>query len=158
SSTLSAQIPPSYAANAFNVFVSALGWFEIVRLCALWDRAEIAKENIPIIVKLVNDPDVIEALVEETRSHWQQKGGQLFTSQDDDPGLVAAATEELARIDEQLGEEQATTARSDLQTAIADARDILKSKNLAGIMNFRDKSLAHSLSQTYRERVAPVAP
>jgi len=57
--------------------------------------------------------------VEETRSHWQQKGGQLFTSQDDDPGLVAAATEELARIDEQFGEEQATAARSDLLRPLA---------------------------------------
>src|SRR5262249_21997395 len=73
SSTLSSQIPTSYAANAFNVFVGALGRFEIIRLCALWDRPEIDKENIPIIIKLVDDRDVIETLVEETRSYWQQK-------------------------------------------------------------------------------------
>jgi AbiU2 len=91
-------------------------------------------------------------------AHWQQKGGELFISQDDDPDLVAAATEELAHIDEQFGEEQATAARSDLQAAIADARATLKSERLAGIMNFRDKRLAHSLSQTRRERVAPVDP
>jgi AbiU2 len=59
---------------------------------------------------------------------------------------------------EQFGEEQATAAQRDLQAAITDARAILKSECLAGIMNFRHKSLAHSLSQTYRERVAPVAP
>jgi len=157
SSALSSQIPTSYAANAFNVFVGSLRWFEIIRLCALWDRPEIDKENIPIIVKLVDDRDVIEALVEETRSHWPQKGGELFISQDDDPGLVGA-TEQLARIDEQYGNEQATTARSDLQAAIADSCAILKSECLARIMNFRDKRLAHSLSQTRRERVAPVNP
>jgi hypothetical protein len=134
SSALSSQIPTSYAANAFNVFVDTLRWFEIIRLCALWDRPEMDKENIPIIVKLVDDRDVIEALVEETRSHWP------------DP------------IDEQFAKEKATEARSDLQAAIADARTIRKSECLAAIMNFRHRRLAHSLSQTRREKVAPVNP
>jgi hypothetical protein len=158
SSALSSPIPTSYAANAFNAFVGALGRFEIVRLCALWDRPEIDKENIPIIVELVDDRDVVEALVEETRSHWPQKGGQLFTSEDDDPSVAVVGAVEWAAIDKQFGEEEAIRARSDLQAAIANARAIRKSKHLAGVMNFRDKNLAHSLSQTRREKVAPIDP
>jgi len=64
-----------------------------VRLCARWDRAGIDKENIPIIVEAVDHPDVIGMLVEETRSHWQHKGGVIFTARSDDPQLIAAATE-----------------------------------------------------------------
>lgn len=158
SSALSSQIPTSYAANAFNAFVGALGRFEIVRLCALWDRPEIDKENIPIIVELVDNRDAIEALVEETRSHWGQKGGHLFTSEDDDPSLAVVGAAEWAAIDKQFGEEEAIRARSDLQTAIDDARAILESKHLTEVMNFRDKHLAHSLFQTRRERVCPVDP
>jgi hypothetical protein len=92
----------------------ALHQIEIVRVCALWDRVEIDKENIPIIVEAVDHPDVIGMLVEETRSHWQHKGGVIFTAQSDDPQLIAAATE----VDEQFGQQQATAAQDDLRAAI----------------------------------------
>src|ERR1700731_98620 len=62
SPTLSSQIPTSYAANAFNVFQRGLHQFEIVRLCALWNRAELDKENIPTIIELIDHNDVIESL------------------------------------------------------------------------------------------------
>src|SRR6266478_3998818 len=139
SNTLSSQIPTSYAANAFNVFQRALHQIEIVRLCALWDRAGIDKENIPIIVEAVDHPDVIGMLVEETRSHWQHKGGVIFTAQSDDPQLIAAATEAARRSDEQFGQQQATAAQDDLRAAIKKVRGILESGVLAGIMNYRDK-------------------
>ena len=45
SPTLSAQIPRSHAANAFNVFQRAMHQFEIVRLCALWDSADPEKDS-----------------------------------------------------------------------------------------------------------------
>jgi AbiU2 len=69
SSTLSSQIPTSHAANAFNVFQRGLHQFEIVRLCALWDRAGDERENIPSIIELIDHLDVIEALAQETEWH-----------------------------------------------------------------------------------------
>ena len=75
-STLSQQIPESFAANAFNVFQQGMHQFEIVRLCALWDSAELEKENIPTIIELIDHPNVIEALAQETASHWQSKDDQ----------------------------------------------------------------------------------
>ena len=45
SDILSKQIPRSYAANAFNVFQSAMHQIEIVRLCALWDDRPTSKPN-----------------------------------------------------------------------------------------------------------------
>jgi hypothetical protein len=45
------QIPDSYAAHAFNDFRASMHSFEIVRLCALWDRADSDKINIPTAVR-----------------------------------------------------------------------------------------------------------
>jgi hypothetical protein len=73
SPTLSGQIPMSFAANAFNVFQQGMHQIEIVRLCALWDGVdpEIKKENIPTIIELIDNPNVIETLAQETTSHWR---------------------------------------------------------------------------------------
>src|SRR5262245_47123536 len=111
SPTLSSQIPTSFAANAFNVFQRALHQFEIVRLCALWDRAEEDKENIPTIVELISDPKVIDALVEETRSHWKDAGGAILNDQSDDPQLFAAAEDAFRQSNEEFGQKQATKSR-----------------------------------------------
>lgn len=40
SPTLAEQIPESHAAHAFNQFQSSMYFFEIIRLCALWDGAD----------------------------------------------------------------------------------------------------------------------
>jgi hypothetical protein len=132
--TLSQQIPTSFAANAFNVFQQGMHQFEIVRLCALWDSATPEKENIPTIIELINHPDVIEALAQETASHWQ------------------------SRDDQQFAQQEAQKARDELRKAIADSRAIIASGRHASIMNLRDKHLAHSLSTTRREKKGPLPP
>lgn len=129
-----------------------------MRLCALWDRAEEDKENIPTIVELISDHKVIDALVEETRSHWKDAGGAILNDQSDDPQLFAAAEDAFRRSNEEFGQKQATKARSDLTEAICVVRYILKSERLAAIMNIRDKHLAHSLSRTRREKIGPIIP
>lgn len=70
SPVLAAQIPRSYAANAFKVFQRGMHQIEIVRLCALWDSADPAKENIPTVIELIDDASVIKILHDEMRSHW----------------------------------------------------------------------------------------
>src|SRR5258708_28641528 len=56
SPTLRSQIPTSFASNAFIIFRHGLHQFEIVRLCALWDRAEMDKENITTMNELIDHP------------------------------------------------------------------------------------------------------
>jgi hypothetical protein len=158
SPTLSSQIPTSFAANAFNVFQRGLHQFEIVRLCALWDGPDPDKENIPTIVELIDHPDVIEALAKETIAHWYDAGGEIMNPSND-PELHALEAETLELANESFGQEQGQKAREELRKAVADARSTLTSSKLAGIMNLRDKHLAHSLSQTRRERKAgPIEP
>lgn len=157
SPTLAAQIPTSYAANAFNVFQRGMHQFEVVRLCALWDGADPDKENIPTVVELVDDAAIIEVLAQETAAHWKGIGGDI-SNLSDDPELRALEIEALQRSNEEFGELQAQRVRSELRTAIDDARAILASPKHASIMNMRDKHLAHSLSATRREKAGPVEP
>ena len=156
SPTLSAQIPLSFAANAFKVFQQGLHQFEIVRLCALWDGPDPKKENIPTVIELVDHPDVINSLAQEISTQRNAPESVFYS---DDPELQASAIAAYQRIDEQFGEEQAEKARLELRRAIDDGRAIMKSPKHASIMNLRDKHLAHSLSETWREqRTGPIAP
>src|SRR5262245_38473762 len=95
---LALQIPRSFAANAFNVFQQSLYRFEIVRLCALWDRAwpDLSRESIPTIVELIADANVIDALVEERLSIWTT--GMLPVDPEDPK--TDALRESLTRLNE----------------------------------------------------------
>jgi hypothetical protein len=131
---LRSQIPTSHAANAFIVFQHGVFQFEIVRLCALWDGIDLDKENVPTIIKMINQSDVVDALVEEFSSSW--------------PGPL----------DKKFRAQQAKKARCGLRQAIGDAREIESSKSLKSIMNLRHKHLAHSLTQTRDEKAGPIPP
>jgi hypothetical protein len=148
---LASQIPTSHAGNAFIVFRHALHQFEIVRLCALWDTVDLEKENVPTVIELIDHPEVIEALARETEAHWKGQGGHNIDPSDD-PELRAMELEALLRSNEEFGAEQAQRVRDELRKAIHDSSAILASPKHASIMNLRDKYLAHSLTETRRER------
>jgi hypothetical protein len=151
SPTLRSQIPTSYAANAFIIFRQGVHQFEIVRLCALWDSVELEKENIPTIIELIDHPEVIEALAQETAAHWKgQEAGILNPS--DDPELSALEVDALRQSNDEFGEQQAQLAREGLREAVNSSRAILAGPKFASMMNLRDKYLAHSLTETRRER------
>jgi hypothetical protein len=158
SDTLAAQIPTSFAANAFKVFQGALHQFELVRLCALWDKPDFDKENIATIIELIDTPDIIEALVQETRAAHLQ-GNPILMNPSPDPELNAIEVHSLQVAEHEFASGQAERVRVDLTKAIADARAIHGSSKLQSIMNLRDKHLAHSLSETRLEKkVGVVAP
>jgi AbiU2 len=157
---LASQIPRSYAANAFNVFQRSMHQIEIVRLCAIWDGVDVDKENIPTVVKLIDDDEIIEMLAEETRSgHMSGADFGAVVNPDNDPIIGAEMEQERqASIDPQYANERASLARTELRQVIADASTVLSSPRLASIMNMRDKHLAHSLETTRREKDGPVQP
>jgi hypothetical protein len=112
SPALASQIPRSYAANAFNVFQRSMYQIEIVRLCALWDGVDLDKENIPTVVKLIDDDEIIEMLAKETRSH-HMRGATA--------GVAKMDKKMIAAINRQYAGERASVARTELTQAIADA-------------------------------------
>ncbi|MCC8956178.1 hypothetical protein H8B02_22935 [Bradyrhizobium sp. Pear77] len=158
SDTLASQIPESFAANAFLIFQRSMHQIEIVRVCALWDGADPDKENIPTVVELIDDDEIIEQLADENRRHWSDVEGNVFIDPSDDPETVEMVRQAVRRSNKEFGDEQAARAKSQLIQAIADTRTILKSPRWASVMNVRDKHLAHSLETTRREKRGPIQP
>jgi hypothetical protein len=152
---LSSQIPQSFGANAFNVFQRSMYQIEIVRLCALWDSVDIDKENIPTVIELIDDDSTIGAVADEHRSHWANQASTLLNPSVD-PTLNAAERDAMRRSELEFADEQAERAKTELRAAIADARAILASPQLASILNIRDKHLAHSLERTRCEKRGPI--
>jgi AbiU2 len=157
SDTLVSQIPRSYAASAFNVFQEVMYHFEIVRLCALWDRAwpDLSRESIPTVLALIDNANVVEALVEETRASWT---GVSPVDPSEEPDTDAAVRELLGRLSEQRAQEEATKARDGLKNSIAKGRNIETSALLAHVRNLRDKHLAHSVTKTSHQERRTVLP
>jgi hypothetical protein len=153
-STLSGQIPKSFAANAFNVFQRSMYQFEIVRLCALWDSTDPEKENIPTVVELIDDERIIQELAQLARANWVNIQPTDLMNPSPDPVLAAMLRESNAR----FGDEQAARAEIDLKETIAKTEAILCSPRLASVMNMRDKHLAHSLTETRREKKVAIPP
>ena len=160
SPVLSAQIRESFAANAFNAFQRSMHQIEIVRLCALWDGAserDIEKENIPTVVELIADGKIIEDLAEETRGHWASNQPPHLMNPSPDPDVAAIEQQEVIAMNARFGDEQAAKAKIDLKEVISKTRAILSSPRHASVMNMRDKHLAHSLTETRREKRGAVA-
>lgn len=158
SPALAKQIPTSYAAHAFKVFQSGMHQIEIVRLCALWDGAELPKENIPTVIELIDDAAVIQILADETRAHWADQPVGHIPTEPPDAELEELAKQALKQSNIQFGNQQAALAVSELSSSINCARDVLASETLNKVMNLRDKHLAHSLEETRREKNGPIAP
>jgi hypothetical protein len=144
---LSGQIPASTAGHAFNVFQRAMHGFEIVQLCALWDRADptLAHNSIPTVHALIDHDDVIALLVEDVRDFWP-----------DDP--ASAAAEALASYNSSTREAEARKAMDALTELRRLVPATLSSALLLSVRNARDRDLAHALELTRAEERAPVAP
>ncbi|WP_063993956.1 AbiU2 domain-containing protein [Bradyrhizobium sp.] len=157
SPTLASQIPASFAANAFEVFQRSMHQIEIVRLCAIWDSADVQKENISTVIELIDDSEIIEQLSDENLHYWSGKTASIGNPSTD-PNLAGLEREAIAASERQFGSEQAAKAKTELRQAIADSRAIIASARLASAMNIRDKNLAHSLESTRREKHGPIQP
>jgi hypothetical protein len=158
SPTLSSQIPKSFAANAFNVFQRSMYHFEVVRLCAIWDGADSEKESIPSVVALIDDDAIIEILAEDAGRPWRDGGGSGLINPPDDPLQREAMEQAVKQVDRQFGLQQAAKAKAGLREAISEVRAIVSSAQLESMMNLRHKHLAHSLTETRREKSGPVQP
>ena len=108
--------------------------FEIIRLCALWDKSGEAEESIPSIADLIDSDVVIKALAEEHQKHWHDQHLSDY------------------------GSEQAKQATQELKTSIFEVRRVFSSNKLKSIKNVRNKHLAHSLSHTTAEISGLIAP
>ena len=80
---------PHTRRTRFNVLQRSMHQFEIVRLCALWDGAEIDKENIATVVELIDSAPIIDALADQMRRHWADRGPARLLNPSEDPEEAA---------------------------------------------------------------------
>jgi hypothetical protein len=158
SDTLAKQIKRSDAAAAFNVFQSAMHQFELVRLCALWDSAQLDRESIMTVVELIDHDDVVLALAEETFAAYANRPTTVYHQDHETGEMGSLIAEAMNRNNAEFGDQQAWRAIDDLKNAIKATREFERSDLMASLRNHRDKYLAHSLRSTRREKDGPVAP
>jgi hypothetical protein len=158
SDTLAKQIKRSNAAAAFNVFQSAMHQFELVRLCALWDSAQLDRESIMTVVELIDHDDVILALAEETYAAYANQPTQVYHQDHETEEMRQLIADAINRSNAEFGDQQAWRAIDDLKNAIKATREFERSELMASLRNHRDKYLAHSLRSTSREKRGPVSP
>ena len=151
--TLSRQIRPSFAANAFSVFQFSMYQIEIVRLCALCGTPSAMRKTTKkkrasrSVVELMDNPEVINDLVAIARAQYRLIHFESAGITPDEAKAIAASR----------GKQEAKRARAQLKRAIKAARTIMVSPRLAAVINTRDKHIAHSLAVTRREKKGPVA-
>jgi hypothetical protein len=155
SDKLAKQIPKSRGANAFNTFQQSMHRYEIVRICALWDSKDSAKENISTIVELIRPDAVIGRLGLEMEKFWGDFGGSILNPSDD---LELAEIEKQVFLasEREFGRKQAAKVRRKLRGAINLFDKTHQSPKVVALHNLRDKRLAHLLSHTRREKHGPI--
>ena len=150
---LSNQIPRSFAAKAFNVMQESMLYFEIVRLCTLWDRYGVERFSIPTVVELADDQEFQQAIHDRTKGHPIE--GRVLNP---DPAFQTEIEETLRDHNRQSAQWEADKSVQQLKCTIKAARSTSKSKRLTAVRNLRDKHLAHLLERTQAEKAGPVVP
>ncbi|MBJ3783658.1 AbiU2 domain-containing protein [Devosia sediminis] len=146
---LSGQIPPSTAGHAFNVFQRAMHGFEIVQLCALWDKPDytLAHNSIPTVHALIDRDDVVKRLVADVRNFWPDRTASESSSRT-----------EFANYNAKMRQEEAGKALAVLTSLRKSVPDTLESDLVGSVRNLRDRDLAHALERTRAEDKTTVAP
>lgn len=143
SQQLSDQIPRSRAAHAFNQFQRSMHLFEIIRLCAIWDKPREDRESIPTIIASFNEPELIDQLAQDIYAfHSNEVPPNGFHRADD----VRSVAKSLWTQDRKEFAKQAEKSmRERLSFAVKKADEIQESSRLKALVDFRDAYIAHNL-------------
>ena len=155
SNCLTAQIPPSYAANAYNNVQDVMFYGELVKLAAMWDTVDLDKISIPTIVELIGTPATKANLFQ-----WRhvpeayRKANAMIVSR------MSTIDQEEAwmTIDSQM-----TRARSAFEhfwrSSVCLAHCVSKSNRLKRLIDTRARHFVHNFDkQNYSVRSTPQAP
>ncbi len=138
SSLLTDQIPKSYAANAFDTVQKSLYFFEIVRLCSLWDRLDLDKYSISTVLALFEDEGIFD----------------LIRAEDDYEPIYLE--EPLRSSQHKNNKDRAESRVETLKNAIRLAKMIVGSLRLKRTRELRDNFLAHNIDQKEKKNVVPM--
>ena len=152
SSTLSEQIPRSYAGHAFQDFQNAMFRYEVMQILALWDKAAENSFSIPTVIELIDCDEVISILSKETFDAHANRGARNLNPSND-PKIQNEIDRLIRGHQERFATSQAELAEQTLKECIGEARELVNRETTTSIRNFRDH-LSHSLWATYAESSA----
>jgi hypothetical protein len=156
SQQLSDQIPRSRAAHAFNQFRRSMHLFEIIRLCAIWDKPREDRESIPTIIASFNEPELIDQLAQETHALYvNEEPPDEFPRADNVQRTSNKSWWTQDR--EAFGKQAEEIIRERLLFAINKADEIQKSPRLKALMDLRHAYIAHNLDLPDMKTDATVA-
>jgi hypothetical protein len=142
---LAEQIPRSFAAHAFRQFQTGMHLYELLRLCAVWDRPRRDRESIPTIVALINKPEISDAIVHETHRHFENEALPRDLTLSDDPEIEAAKAEILSNWRINRARDEAKNTRQRLDEAVMRAETVNRWPELEALVRFRNDHIAHNL-------------
>ena len=138
SQKLSAQIPRSCAAHAFNQFQRSMHLFELARLYAMWDELGNDRESVPTIIALFNEPELIDQLVAEAHTfHANEISLDTVDSE--------SASKWWKGDRQAFADQVAATLCGKLSFAVSKAGEVLATPQLQALRAFRHSYIAHNL-------------
>lgn len=146
SPTLSGQIPRSRAAHAFNQFQRSMHLFEIIRLCALWDPPGEDRESIPTIIKLFNDPALLDQIARETHDRYATEAETEDSAATRDSAHAAAFTAWWKKDRSAYALKAEQQVREQLHFATKKSAEVAASDRLRAMRKFRNTHIAHNLT------------
>jgi AbiU2 len=120
--------------------------YELVRLCAVWDKPRDDRESIPTILALLAKPEVIETLVEDTHRSYATDATPHDLRPTNDPVIESAKVAWWQRYRIERADEQVQKVSEWIATAREQADAIIASAALKSLREFRDAHIAHNLS------------
>jgi len=152
SDALSKQIPPSFAGHSFQLFQSTMLNYEILRLCALWDKPKDNSNSIMTVIDNVDDDRVLDLIYGRVREWFVPRDKVEFIG----PIKKDDFTKSCPHLKTSRGNLDAIEAADEIASAIKNAREVFASDELHAMRIQRDKRMAHSLSDLTKERTRPV--
>lgn len=142
--TLSRQIGRSRATRAFNLLQDSLYKFEIIRLCAVWEKAGVGRDSIPTIINLVDDRKVRKVLATNEFDRWRRISPRILDPSDDP---VEHATKEklIASNFECQVKKRARTSIRELCRVIRKAKEIPDNDAFEALRAHRNQYHVHTL-------------
>lgn len=147
------QIPPSRATFAFRQLQSSQLLFEMLRLCALWDKPAQDRESIPTILKLLGKPEILDRIAAERHASFAKEvlsepparpqGSDEDSERDPEARALVQQWWQAERLRRANEQKQLTQQR--LQEVFDRAADVQGASYLGAMRSFRDAQLAHNL-------------
>jgi hypothetical protein len=147
------QIPPSFAANAYNVISYSMVYFEILKICHLWDDVDLDSYSLPTVRALIDDDGVRKfCKTAAFPGRYSPPHVSIRASNDADREkatmwVLRDHRTRARKSNYYLYGRKWTSVVSQLKAAEND-------DDLTKMRNFRDKYLAHRLVQTRAEKRA----